>query len=659
MKSLFFKSPHLFIPATICLFLIGIEFPIWVSGLNLIFLLWRFLGETHRIALPPRWLTNVMAALVLILVFFSYGTLFDKEASPLFFSILCGLKILESRDRRDHFFIAILLLFLLANKFLFTIDLWILPVMLWLLYHLLLSLSPQNLESLIPHKKYLFPLLKAILVATPITIFLYFSFPRFNSFIFSSALAKNIGISGFGTELRPGSIAKLALSKELIFRAEFLNGRYLETRDLYWRGLTLKKNDGFKWTWGPAMEDQSGPISDSNTISYKLTVEPSDQRWTFPLDHPINLASGSFSILKNRDGAFQASKAIQGRAILRGESTLLATDYKPKLIEPYLQLNPISQELRNLVDKLKGNLKSRDQIVKRITEHFRDNSFYYTLNPGNMDFKNPDDFIFKIKKGFCEHYASAFAILSRAAGVPARVVVGFHGGDYNKFGNFYAITAQDAHAWNEFLNDQGTWQRIDVVDVVAPLRTELGATEFLKLPENVRGFNLREKNITSSFFEDAYDFIGLSISSLNFYWTQWLLDFNLETQNELLHSLRLPLIAILFIFISSLFLIFLLLRLKKLSLDKTMQVTALYGALISWARQNGLEKKPTEGPLDLLQRLQKRWPEHRPLFAEFLHLYINFAYASQSPNFDKIVTMVRILIKLRLARKQKVPVSAL
>jgi transglutaminase-like putative cysteine protease len=644
----FFKNPHLYIPAIGCLFLVALEFPWWYGGLNFIFLLWRFLGEKNKIALPPRWLSNILAGAVFILVLATYGTVFDKESAPLFFSCLCSLKILEYRHNRDHLFIVLLLMFLLATKFLFSIDIWLAPVSVWFLYHLFRSLLPASNG---PQLSFRYYFLKVIMLALPVTVFLYILFPRINSTLIKSSLSKSTGLSGFGAEIKPGSISELVLSKELVFHAEVLKNRYLEYHDLYWRGLTLKINDGFRWMQGHVSEDFQLP-DDKELISYKITMEPNRQRWAFTLEYPISLSAGTFPVLRNREGGFSTALPIENRMVFRGESNLF-TKTRPKNLSESLQLSNISPEIKALANSIKGKSTSRNEIVQKILNYFGNNNFYYTLTPGEMNSQSPDDFLFRVKKGFCEHYSSAFAILARAAGVPARVVIGYQGGEYNQLGNFYVITSQDAHAWNEYVDDNGYWRRADVVDVVAPLRTQVGATDFLNLPEDMRSFRIKEHLTDEPFLIALNKTVGLYLSSLNFYWTQWLLDFNFDRQAELLQHLPVPFIILLFIFTAGTFVLFLIHRLWGFWSEQKNLVTIIYRSLLNWALAHGLPKESFEGPQSFLVRLQSVWPHHSESFEFIVRKYIEFTYMEKSLNYEELYTMASKLQKIEKSLNQR------
>ncbi len=647
MPLRFYKNPHLIIAATGSLFLLSLDFPIWFFLIILATLIWRFLGEQDYLPLPKPWLTNSLTLILLAVVLGLYKTIFDRDSSALFFSCLCLLKILEYKDIRDHLLIVLLLMLLISSKFLFSIDFWILPATAWLLYHLWLALiscrSPKGFLAW----RTRFYFIKVAVISLPLALVLYFSFPRLNSYLLTSNLASGgRAVSGFGNEIHPGSISQLAQSQELVFRAEVTGDVYIDHNKLYWRGLNLRSNDGFRWVQGPPTTDVAQASAGKEFINYKVTMEPTSQQWLFPLDHALVMSS-SLPLLRTREGLYQTSESLNERTSFRGQSDL-ALVLSPKDEKSFLKIPNQSQRVMTLVEKFKKNTHSRHEIVKNIEKYFFDQNFTYTLNPGLMDEQSVDDFLFRVKKGYCEHFASSFAILARAAGIPARVVIGFQGGEYNSIGNFFSVKAQDAHAWNEYVNDKQEWVRADLVELVAPARIEMGAAEYLKLPENLRSLNIRQKNSGDFFLVTAYDYLTTYIDSINFFWTQWLLDFNLDRQSELLKKLPFSFSVLFFLFFAGILVIFLTLRIWSLWRGRKNLVRYFYNRLLLWSQRQGLPKEAWEGPISFSVRLGLILPENSKDFETIVQPYVNFAFGNKPPTFNDLKQMAHSLLRLEL-----------
>jgi transglutaminase-like putative cysteine protease len=129
---------------------------------------------------------------------------------------------------------------------------------------------------------------------------------------------------------------------------------------------------------------------------------------------------------------------------------------------------------RALAAQWRRELPDDEAIVRAPLSLFR-NDFFYTLAAPDLGRDSVDDFLFETRRGFCQHFASAYTFLMRAAGIPARVVTGYQGGYFNTLGNYLLVRQSDAHAWSEvWLKGRG-WVRVDPTGAVSPQRVELGA----------------------------------------------------------------------------------------------------------------------------------------------------------------------------------------
>ena len=99
---------------------------------------------------------------------------------------------------------------------------------------------------------------------------------------------------------------------------------------------------------------------------------------------------------------------------------------------------------------------SDEAFIEARAAQVRDEEFFYTLEPPRLGRDSVDDFLFNTRRGFCEHFASAFTMMVRAAGIPARVVTGYQGGEYNPIGGYFVVRQSDAHAWSEVWLE-GAW----------------------------------------------------------------------------------------------------------------------------------------------------------------------------------------------------------
>jgi hypothetical protein len=142
-----------------------------------------------------------------------------------------------------------------------------------------------------------------------------------------------------------------------------------------------------------------------------------------------------------------------------------------------------------------------------------------------------DEFIFDTKSGFCGHYAGSLTYLLRLAGIPARVVIGYQGGEYNVQSNYLLVSQYDAHAWVEaFLPNRG-WIRVDPTAMVSPLRVSDGIGSSLG---NERSF-LQDSPFTSAAMKyDALNWIRLRLDEVNFQWQNLVVNYNQDQQENLI-----------------------------------------------------------------------------------------------------------------------------
>ncbi|RTK99023.1 MAG: transglutaminase domain-containing protein, partial [Neisseriaceae bacterium] len=146
---------------------------------------------------------------------------------------------------------------------------------------------------------------------------------------------------------------------------------------------------------------------------------------------------------------------------------------------------------RQLAQQWRTNSRTPGEVVDHALRYFNRQQFFYTLQPPLLGSDSVDDFLFNSRRGFCEHYASSFVFLMRAAGVPARVVTGYMGGELNPVGGYLIVRQSDAHAWAEVWLGNAGWQRVDPTAAVAPARVQQDLASALpisdSLPLAIRG----------------------------------------------------------------------------------------------------------------------------------------------------------------------------
>jgi transglutaminase-like putative cysteine protease len=265
------------------------------------------------------------------------------------------------------------------------------------------------------------------------------------------------------------------------------------------------------------------------------------------------------------------------------------------------------------------------EIAEAALTKFRSEPFYYTLQPPLLGPDAMDEFLFTTRRGFCEHYASAFVFLMRAAGVPARVVAGYQGGEVNPVDGYLTVRQSDAHAWAEiWLAGQG-WVRVDPTAAVAPARIEQGIAAALPegepLPVVVR--------IDADWLRQLRN----RWEAANNSWNQWVLGYNPQRQREVLSRLGLAdadwqkMTATLAVLCGTALLIVTLWTLPaRRAVDPVQR--AWQGYCKELARR-GMARAEWEGPLAFAQRVARERPDLAELTSEAAACYAELRYGCQ------------------------------
>ena len=485
-----------------------------------------------------------------LLVFQQYGRLFGREPGIALLFMLGPLKLIEAKTTRDFMVVWGMGLVLYVASFFDNLGLVaalsLPPVIIAYVAALRLFDAPASIDepqsTLLHHVK---GAAAHTLLGIPLAAMLFVLFPRAAAPLWGMN-DTSTGKSGLSDEMRPGQIAQLILSRETAFRVEF-EKRKPAAAALYWRGPVLREFDGVTWSVGPDTAarmrgDFIGFTPEEHAaeaIEYTVTVERQESRWLPVLELPVAYPSGP--------AVEQAAYLTDAQQIGVKRAANGATQYRAQSFArgsyPAAAPEAGSAELRT--GPRAGNPRARafaaelaeqhPDAVARVTallNYFNQEKFFYTLNPPLYASQGGrtaiDDFLFDSRRGFCEHYAGATVFLLRASGLPARVVTGYQGGEYQPSG-YMIVRQSDAHAWVEVWID-GQWRRVDPTAAVAPSRIELGLQQSLpeteRLLVNTRGW---------------LSFSGLSSvwESANFSYTKWVIGFDRDRQKELLKDLGL------------------------------------------------------------------------------------------------------------------------
>lgn len=504
----------------------------WVPAVAVMLGLWRLHIALRRWALPRlRWMLP-LTLLGTTGIFVGYGSLFGRDASISLLLVMLALKLLESNSRRDLTIAVFLGYFICVTGFLFSQSIlsglyMVLPVI--VLTATLAGIHHPN-GSLVPAFK--LRLSGMMLVQSmPLMLVLFVLFPRMPGPLWGVPQDAYRGMSGLSEDMSPGSISQLSRSDAVAFRAEF-QGTPPPQQQRYWRGPVFWHYDGR--TWRPGNEAQGLPVERveqvAERVNYSVTLEPHNRRWLFMLDLPaITPADATLT----HDYQLLARQPVRSRLRYAAGShldyrlqTALTDEMRARALQLPQDSNP---QTRALGSRWRAEAPEPAEIARRALDMFRREPFVYTLTPPLLGADSVDQFLFSTRRGFCEHYAGSFVFLMRAAGVPARVVTGYQGGEFNPAGNYVLVTQAEAHAWAEiWLEDRG-WVRVDPTAAVSPQRIELSMAAALPagepVPVMMRG--------DYAWLRKLY----LNWDALNNHWNQWVLGYNQQRQMELLARL--------------------------------------------------------------------------------------------------------------------------
>jgi transglutaminase-like putative cysteine protease len=505
---------------------------LWCLPLALLAVAWRARGLRAPLRLPARLLRIGLALLLTLAVLIGFHTLNGIEAGSSLLVAMATLKLTETARRRDWLIVLGAALFLLLAACLDGQALWRLPMYageLWLLCAALYALgagAEATDGAALLRRSGL-----SLAAALPFALLLFFFVPRLPG-SFWALPQQHEAFTGLGDEMSPGSISQLTQSGEPALRARF-DAALPPPAERYWRGPVLHVFDGYTWRRQHAQVASAPRLQyQGQGYSYQITLEPNQHHVLIALELP----QGPPEELPNTSSTFDyqlvttapleraVSYRLQSYPQHRSLDALSPAARRLDLQLPP-QRNPRSVEL---AQSLRAAVASDADFIDAVLDYLRHGGFSYTLEPPLLDFNSVDDLLFRTREGFCGHYASAFVTLMRAGGVPARVVTGYLGGTWNRYGGYLFITQSDAHAWAEVWLEQRGWVRVDPTAVVAPGRL----TE--ELDQLLPGVGSARRGLLS------WPWLANTVQAwqgLNAWWQDEFVGFDFARQLALLHGL--------------------------------------------------------------------------------------------------------------------------
>ncbi len=469
------------------------------------------------------------------LVFKFHGMSLGREASSSFLLILMGLKLLECRQKRDVTAVIFLCFFVLITPFLFEQTI-LLTLYVFVIFFLLLTVMVLNSgQEKTIRTAYIYRFSAVILLLSiPLMLISFILFPRMIGPLWAMPSDSNTAVSGISNSINPGNISKLVLSKQKAFSVRFKE-QSPPYDQLYWRGPVFWNTDGQQWTLSPPKKlvniAQRPP--DTSTYSYQLMMQPTQQHWVYSLDTPLFAPR---SLMLSQDHQIISSKKIS-----RTHSFNLVSSLSP-VIEPVLLSDDRKRALAlpantdNKIFKLakqwQHNNPSTLDVISQGLSYFNQHNFYYTLTPPSLGKDPVSEFLFTTRKGFCGHYATSFAVVLRAAGVPTRLVAGYLGGRYNAVGGFWDIRQSDAHVWVEAWVEAIGWVRVDPTAAIAPERIQFSLDNEQQFGEDIKF--LMNPSTGLSLWLSQLESLALTI---DYYWQSGVLAYGPDLQHQFLSTI--------------------------------------------------------------------------------------------------------------------------
>jgi transglutaminase-like putative cysteine protease len=559
---------------------------------------------------PPLVVRLGLAAAAVTLLYVQFRTFNGLAAGTALLAMMAGLKLLETCTPRDLYVTTLLVYFLVLSSLLMTDSFWLLTYALsvcWATTAALLRLTTT--PPLPAWRSSVLYTGKILLQALPLAAAFWLLFPRFSSPLWHLPSDAQAAQTGLSDTMDPGDITHLALSDDIAFRVKF-SGPVPPSAERYWRGPVLHTFDGRTWTRGHTGLLRAPPWTPSGpAYTYTVSLEPHEHNWVFLLDWPAHwdLPQGALTADFTLIQPDPVSRPLDVAATSYPHVDFTAA---PGLIMRRRDLQlPEGRNPRTvaLAQKLHADHPDAAGYVQAVLDLFAREPFYYTLTPAPLGTNSVDSFLFDTRRGFCGHYASAFATLMRAAGIPARVVTGYQGGTLNPYANYWIVRQSQAHAWDEIWIDGSGWIRVDPTAAISPSRVD---------PE-VAAAAAGDESLAPGWREPPHWLVslGMRVDAIREIWRERILLFDQSSQMSLLEALHIPepdgekLVLVLTAALLPMLVWLTWSVRREVSLERGDALLRAYTRLCRKLARAGLARRAYEGAEDFAARAARERPE--------------------------------------------------
>jgi transglutaminase-like putative cysteine protease len=621
--------------------------PLWVSAIVIVSLGWRCLQNLDKIREMPKWVVIPLVFFGGIGVFAEYWTIVGRDAGLALLTVMTSFKFLESKRHRDLLILVFLCYFLIATHFLFSQSIFTAGLMFATLVVITATLITINQrDDKIDLKQLLSSSARLVALSVPLMLILFILVPRVPGPLWGISNEQRGGVTGLSDHMSPGQISNLIRSNEVAFRVDF-EDKVPDQSMLYWRGPVMARYNGSRWYRARRQVLNRFNLTVTEpAIKYTVTLEPNGEYWLLALDMPTKLVPDS---LMTADFQLISKKKINDLMRYSMESRLAYQVGENESLE-YLELtlefpansNP---ETISLGKSLAERFDRNEDIIDAVLAMFREQEYFYTLQPPILGDNAVDEFLFGTRRGFCEHYAGSFALLMRAAGIPARVVTGYQGGEYNNVGNYLIVRQSDAHAWTEVWLENKGWVRIDPTAAVSPSRIEQGLDE--ALPDDESIFRIQNRN-------PLFGNLLYSWDNMQHSWNDWVINYDNRKQRNFLSKLELGIenwsdmvFALIFLLLSVTGFYWLIVRYRERP-PKPEAYEILFKRVLKKLSKRGFQKRPSEDTRAFLERVSDRDFPQREQLADIVELYNRIKYGRQEDTSHRLNSMRTLIKSLQL-----------
>jgi transglutaminase-like putative cysteine protease len=642
--------------------------PPWVVGIALALIAWRFAASSAVVRLPGKLVRAFIAFALVAAVFARFHTLNGLSPGTALLVLMAAIKLLETHTRRDQFIVVggtlfLLLAACLERQSLLRTPLYVLETWLCCATLAVVAYPPDKSAIALSYATTSDPVTRfdnraavllagrALLYALPLALVLFVFFPRLPGAFWALPRSEEAE-TGLSDTMSPGGISQLTSSYEIAFRVKF-DGPPPPPQERYWRGPVLHDFDGYTWKRRAGTGYLPQPLEyTGNAYHYRMSLEPSQQRWWFTLDTVDRSPSPNVSL--NYDYELVARDPVTDTTSFDAVSHTATRSTQPlsKLARQIETQWPGGRNPRSLqlARDMRARVGSDRAFVGAVLELLRTGGFVYSLTPPLLDYDSVDDFLFNTRSGFCGHYASAFVTLMRGAGIPARVVTGYLGGEWNSIGDYFIVRQSDAHAWAEIWLEGRGWTRVDPTAVVEPDRLTRGILSLLPDSGSAEARLVRSSPSLAALL--------LRWDAINMWWTNHVLKFDFKSQLNLLSRLGIhspDLVALGWAFVAALlsWMAWIAWQMSRgPQRVRPDRLARAYARLCRKLARIGLPRPAYQGPIAYADAVATKRPDLRETVRSLLVRYAELRYGL--PRADSraadVTTFERAVARLSVAR---------